>query len=667
MNAPGITTTNIAKDSANVALQAGVAVVHEFNQIYQVLPDATPQEKYEVGVRHLDNGMPKRARELIDDAVTNGYLNSEVRFHQLLALLSGRTLQQLSNEDFARLEAARECPTFHADDEWADGIKMIDSLLGNIAASNDDHPIGLAELDKLGELQSRKIPRHLEMFLKGPLEDQAWRRAINEAREGQKIPDRTERTWKFFEPEPEGPRRLRPAPITTTVGVRIRAAVTTAVFASAAGYLGLLLVQRGHVWAILAYLASVLGGYIWALNGVEWRFGNERLRAKNREYRTPRQRQAPPSGGFASQVDRLFHRYFGKYVPDGVDRATWLAETAGLRRSIRDEVVNAYRDSTVEADAIAWLIRYRVGAVKQRWQRDTLWDYQRRFRTPVLTKLAVVFGIGVVVVAGARALVDAVPVSPLRASISTLLVLVSGWIAAIDWLGIVVQRRRYADELDEKDRLFVDCQAAYQRWVDKLADTPSDSEMAAWLDCDRMMLMSEALQHYKLLPSNMIAHAFIEAPASSCDRARVLNGPWRFSRYQLLVFLLTTDGVRQLAVELDFHNVSFHDRRRTNYRFDAVASVHVTEGGHNERTFELALVSGQPLEIPVTGSGEEKLGKGEVPGTVADLTVDAAGLRNTLHILEGIAAEGKDWIGHEDQRSGERIRRLKRAVHGLTE
>jgi hypothetical protein len=147
-----------------------------------------------------------------------------------------------------------------------------------------------------------------------------------------------------------------------------------------------------------------------------------------------------------------------------------------------------------------------------------------------------------------------------------------------------------------------------------------------------------------------------------------LNGPWRFSRYQLLVFLLTTDGVRQLAVELDFHNVSFHDRRRTNYRFDAVASVHVSEGwNHNERTFELALVSGQPLEIPVTGSGEEKLGTGEVPGTVADLTVDAAGLRNTLHILEGIAAEGKDWIGHEDQRSGERIRRLKRAVHGLTE
>jgi hypothetical protein len=103
----------------------------------------------------------------------------------------------------------------------------------------------------------------------------------------------------------------------------------------------------------------------------------------------------------------------------------------------------------------------------------------------------------------------------------------------------------------------------------------------------------------------------------------------------------------------------------TTTSFDAVASVHVTEGAYDERTFKLELVSGYSLEIPVTGTGEEKLGTGEISGMVVDLTVDAAGLGNTLHILEGIAAEGKDWIKHEDQRSGERINRLRQAVRGF--
>jgi hypothetical protein len=665
MNTPGPTTTNVADDSATVGVQVGV--VHTINQIYHIRPEATPKEEYEVGVCYLDNGMPKRALELIDRAIARGHLNGEVRFHQLLALLSGRTIQMLSRRDFARLGTAREKPDIGTDDGWTDGIKMIERLLGNIAASDADHPIRFEEFDKIGEVQRRKIIRHLEMFLKGPIEDLVWRRAMREATEGQKASSRMSRTWKFFQPEPAAPRMHWPRPILITHGARIMVAAATAVFVAAAGYLGLLLIQRGQLPVIAAYLASAVGGYIWALNGMEWRFRNERLYQKNLEYCTiPRQRRSSPPGGFASQVDRLFRTYFRKYVPDGVDRATWLTETAALRRSIRDEIVNAYRDSPVEADSIAWLIRHRVGVVKQRWQQDTLCDYRQRYRTPLSTKLAVAFGASIVIVAGSWAAVGAVPVSPLPGSISVLMVAASGWIAAIGWLRIVVEHRRYADELAENEDVYVKSKAAHQRWLDKLADTPSDSEMAAWLECDRMMLMEEALRHYKLQPSNMIAHTFIEAPAPNSEHARVVNGPWRFSRYRLLVFLLTTDGVRQMAVELDFMNVSFENRQRTNYRFDAVASVRVTEGRNYERTFELALVSGYQFEIPVTGSGEEKLGIGEIPGTVADLTVDAAGLRNTLHILEGIAAEGKDWIAHEDQRSGERIRRLKSAVHGMT-
>ncbi|XVV09795.1 hypothetical protein ACQP2X_33765 [Actinoplanes sp. CA-131856] len=666
MTGPHVTTTNTAADSSTVGVQAGIAVVRELN-FYQVLPEDPPERRYEVGVLYLEGRMPQRARELINEAVALGYVSSEVRFHQLLALLSGRTLQQLSNDDFARLEDARSCPTVKADDNWTAGIKMIDRLLANIEASDTDHAIDLAELDTLGKEQSRKITKHLEMFLTGPLEDQAWRRLIREAADGQLARDREQRTWKFFEPIPVGPRRTFPDPPKTTAGVWVRAVTAGVLFAVVAGYIGVLVVMSGHVPAIVAYVLAVAGGYLWAVNGAEWRHRNERLNAKERELRSPRQRRRPPAGGFASRVDRMFRGYFGRYVPNDVDRGTWLAETAGIRRSIRDEVVNAYRDTKVDADAIAWLIRYRVGVVKKQWRQDTLWDHRRRFRTPFSTKAAVVLGVSVLVLAAIRALVSAIPMSPLYASLAVPVLVMTGAVAANDWLAIITERRRYECEREEKELLYLGSYAAFCRWKEKLADAPTDSEMAAWLECDRMLLMRDALQHYKLVPSNMIVHAFIEAPARGCDQARVVKGPWRYSRYQMLVFLLTPDGVRQMAVELDFHHATFHNRERTNYRFDAVASVHVTEGDHKERTFELALVSGQPLEIPVSGVGEEKLGIGEAPGTAADLTVDAAGLQNTLHVLEGIAAEGKDWVAHEDQRSGERIRRLRQAVHGMVD
>ncbi|RSM56772.1 hypothetical protein DMB66_32980 [Actinoplanes sp. ATCC 53533] len=644
-------------------MQAGV--VHEIN-IYQLDPDASPKQQYEVGVRYLDNGVPQRALELIEEAIAKGHLNSEVRFHQLLSLLSGRTLQMLSQRDFTRLEAARDQPGFGTDD-WVEGVRFIERLLRNIAAA-DHHPIGSDSFDKLGDIQRRKITRHLEMFLKGPLEDYAWRRAMQEAADSQLARDRAKRTWKFFEPDPAPPRRVAPEPASITIGVRASLAVAVIGSVATTLYLGSLLLQRGESLPILAYVTGILGGAVWAWNGVEWRFRNDRLRAKNREYHTlPRQHRPPPPGGFASQVDRIFRACFRKYVPAGIDRESWLAETAGIRRSIRNEVVKAYRDSPVEADAIAWLIRHRVSVVKQRWLRNTLWDYRETYRTPLSRKLAVVGAAAISTVAGARALVGAVPQEPLRASLAVLLMVVSYWVAATAGGRVVVEHRRYADEMAENDDVYARSQAAYRRWTDKLSDTPTDTEMAGWLECDRLMLMDAALRHYKMRPSNMIMHTFIEAPAPGCESARVLHGPWRFSRYRMLVFLLTTDGVRQMAADLDFLKAEFGNRQRTNYRFDAVASVRVTEGNRHERTFELALVSGYQFEIPVTGSGEERLRMGERPGTVADLTVDAAGLRNTLHILEGIAAEGKDWIAQEDQRSGERIQRLSRAVHGLVD
>jgi hypothetical protein len=660
------TVTNVAKGSAGVGVQANV--VHEVHQTYHLGAHATPKEKYEVGVRYLDNGVATQALELIDRSIAEGYCNSEVRFHQLLALLSGRTLQMLSQQDFARLEAVYE-QAESGPGEWADGVRFIEGLLRNIAADDEDRSTQLLEdLEGLGVVQRKKIIRHLEMFLEGPLEDHAWRRAVHGARESQFAHDREKRAWKYFEPRPERPRMVRPDPARITVSAGLQVAASGLAFTVAAGYLGLLLFRRDRLLPLLAFAACLVCGVVWAWIGADWRFRNERLRAKDRQFHgVPRQRRPPPDDGFADRVGRICRDCFRRYAPVGANRQTWLDDTIGLRWTIRDEIAASYRDTKVEADAISWLIRHRVSAVKQQWQRGTLWAYRNRYRPSRALRIGAVacaFGVGM---AGVYALVAAIPEQPLRASAAVPLALAGGWMGARVLGRIVADRRRYTDELAENREVFARSEAAYERWVAKLADTPSDSEMAAWLECDRVLLMNVALRHYKLRPSNMIVHTFIEAPADGCDAARERNGPWRFSRYRMLLFLLTNDGVRQMALELDFLAVSIGGRERTNYRFDAVASVRVMQGDEYDRTFELTLMSGYQLEVPVTGARDERTDKSENPGTVTDLTVDAAGLRNTLHILEGVAAEGKDWIDHEVLRGGDRIRRLRLALGAPSE
>lgn len=240
---------------------------------------------------------------------------------------------------------------------------------------------------------------------------------------------------------------------------------------------------------------------------------------------------------------------------------------------------------------------------------------------------------------------------------STVVLAASGYASALGWIRVVLERKRYAADYEEQQQRLAESKIEFARWTERLSLTPDDFEMATWLDCDRKCLMAETMKHYKLVASQVIAHTFIEAPARPYRRARVFIGPWRYSRYQLMVFLLTSDGVRQLSAVLEFQDATFHDRKRINYRFDAVASVQVTETDLHQRTFELTLVNGDPIEATVTESSTkdtDQLQQGEDSEVLSRLTLDAAGLTNTLHVLEGVAAEGKEWIGHEKRRRSAR-------------
>jgi hypothetical protein len=653
--------TNVAKDHANVDVQAGV--VHGDINYLTVPPDASPQEKFEKGVNLLHSDVPSRALKLIDAAVDEGYHTNKVFFYWLLALVSGRTWNELSDEEATMLRNRNNISRLTGDDAWADGVRTIDRLLDSTRKSETDLLVLLKELDKLENPQHDLIVTHLQIFLDGPIQDQMWDRAMAGAKEAQVAGNREARAWKFFQPNPADPRVRRTDPALTPVTLWIQAVAGTVVFIAAAIFVGSLLVQSGQILPLLAYLLSVPAGCVGAYHAVEWRFRVVRRFAKDRGLRPPRRHGTTSRpGGFVRRVDRSFDRYFVKYVPDDEERRELLAETVGIRRSMRNELVEIYREKRIGAEEIAWLIRHQVRQVRDRWRDGTLWSYRDELATPLRTRAAAALGLTVSGGTGIWAVGTAVSASPSNAAPSGALMLAAGWIAALAWLQVILERRRITADTVESAQVLAERKAEFVQWQARLADRPEDAEMAAWLDCDRKVLLNEVLQHYRLTMSTVIAYAFVEAGDSPGRRARVRGGPWRYNKYRLLVFLLTNDGVRQLTARLDFYKGTIHDRHRTNYRYEAVASVEVRQADYNERTFELALVNGDRIKVQVIVQGTEELQEGETAEQVSDVTLDAAGLRHTLHVLEGIAAEGNKWFEREHQRGETRAKNLAAAV-----
>ncbi|MFV2111204.1 hypothetical protein ACFHW0_02545 [Micromonospora sp. LOL_025] len=655
-------TTNVAQGDAHVGVQA--QAIHG-DVYYQLPPDASPKERFRIGVKYLDARMPGRARELIEEAVARGYETDEVRFHWLLALLSGRTLRQLGNEDLTTLSAiCGRITRVHGRGEWTAGLRSVLRLLNSLNTA--DTELIVKELDELGPRQRDKILDHLGVLLEGPVEDQLWHRSVERARAGQKAGDRKNRVRLFFHPSPAPP-RVRPVqPAVTPVGEWLRALAATAAFALAAGNIARLLLQRGELPPVLACLVSAAGVAAFVVGGADRHFRRERLRLKEAEFTPPTQRRAkPPAGGFARKVDRLFDTYFGRYVPRDTGRSHWLAQTAGIRRHLRDELVEIYREQRVDAGEIAWLVRHLVGDVRQRWKNDTLTAYRSGLRTPWQSTALYVVGLAAVVAGALWVAPAAALTAPLAGTASVLLAVVSAVIGARAWFRIVAERRRVPADEAERARQLAEREAAYERWQKKLSRKPSDAEMASWLECDRKILVDEAMRHYRLRPSQVIAHAFIEAPAGSYKRARVPRGPWRYSRYRLLLFLLTADGVRQVNIDLDFEEGVSRGTQRLNYRFDTVAAVRIDGVATQQQTFELTLVNGDPIRVRVTESSTDGIQPGEDPGALSRVALDASGLLHTLNVLEGIAAEGKQWIRHQRRRADERLSEVTATVTGL--
>jgi len=648
--------TNISGPGSWVGLQA--EYIHN-STIYIAPPDAPPEKKFEVGLNHLRSGAPARARELIEDAIAEGLDVPEVRYYWVLAMLSKRSYRDLGHTERERL-MRRVSLVDDTEGPWSRALWAIRELLECLDDRTRDPGGALKRIGALDRGRREEIQDHLDLVLTGGIRDSLWAETKQRAERDQFRNDRQGRVWAYFQPKPAPPRARMPAQEALSPREHIRLFLASIVFLGTICYLAWLLIDHVAFLALVAGAVMLVAGGFAARHGFDWWYRVTRLRERNREFAATGRMNRAREGGFTDRVDAAFDRYFRRYAPRDADRRQWLSETAGIRRSLRDEIAEIYREQRTSVDEITWLIRFSVRQVARRWERDTLWEYRKWYQVAVNTKLCCGVALGTAAATCSVVGWTAVRVEPVSAVIACLLAVASGVVGIRGVAHVLFGRKKYLEEYQEYLDKSQERREEYDRWRNKLDRLrPDDHEMEKWLRCDRTLLLAYALEHFRLRWSDVVAHTLIQSPASGCKRAHLRYGPSRYSRYDIRLFLITRDGVREVGADLDFEKVSRCERERNNFRFDAVSSVHVGKVGPYGYKLTLTLMNGAPQKIEVTDPGvadstgeEGPAGSGESPAARSALNLDAAGFGHALHILEGIAAEGKEWLNRDPHAIG---------------
>lgn len=642
-------THNSAAYESTVGIQAGV--VHN-STVNFVHPDASPQEKYNVGVRLLQDGISGRAREMITDAIAHGHDNAEVRFHWVLAMLSGRAYHDLDAEDVQRLYQASRHVRTYAEGVWKDALRIMFELLAMLSTADGDTGRVLERLRALSPHQREAMLRHLDLVLTGGLKDSLWAENRERAEADRFGNNRVHRIWAYFEPEPIGPRALPPRPSTAAAA---QAALPTRarLFAISSALLWLTALVAGPGAAVIELLVALGAGLTAIHFGRQWSSQDHRPNPMT-EPRVPQMRDPASAGeGFTDRVRRSFDQHFASRAPRGFAPQTWLAHTTHVRNTLATEIALLYRESRVSVDRVEWLIRYLAEDARDRHDNGTLFEDRHQNQTVATAKaLSVIaliaLGITALAMLGTATSGVGAP-GTLLAVLAAAGAFWSGRAAASAWLDARREEYRVVMETQEYNERMAARQIAYQNWKSHLdAMRPSELEMETWLNCDKTLFIDEALRHYQLTWRDLITHTILITPARPYKRGRSRRGPWRYSRYSFRLFLVTQDGVREISSEFDFTDATRGNLQRSNYRFEALSSVQVTEDTRTGYDLELVLTNGPARNIRVKDADAHQLAPEENAQEIAEISLAAAGFIHTFRLLEGIAADGKGWIERND-------------------
>ncbi|MFJ7201975.1 hypothetical protein ACIQWR_00355 [Streptomyces sp. NPDC098789] len=631
---------------SNVGIQA--ETVHNSN-VYFVHPDASPEEKYKVGVRLLEDGIPSRAREMITDAIAHGYDGAEVRFHSVLAVLSARTYHDLSTEEVQGLHYTSGIVRTYADDGWRAALHVTFDLLAVLSTAGGETGPVLKRLQDLPLRQHNAILRHLDLMLTGGLKDDLWAETRERAGVDRFDNDRAGRVWAYFAADPIGARAVPPRP-STAAAAEESLPVRAVLFVVSSVLLWALALMADPAKAVVELLVTLGAGLTAVRFGVRW-WGRQEPRSDLTVGVHIPQTHDPASieDGFTNRVRHSFDHYFSIRTPHGFTPDAWLTHTAQVRSSLAAEVADLYRESRISVDRVAWLIRYLAQDARTRYTNGTLFDEQREDQVPAGTKALTVVSLAVLAIAALNtfgtAFTGAAAPRPLWAFLAVLGVAWSGHSAASLWLKVRREEHRLTRETQKYREHLTARQIEHQRWQSLLDTTrPSEREMETWLTCDKTLFVDEALRHHRLTWRDLITHTILVSPAPSYKRGRVKRGPWRYSHYVFRLFLFTQDGIREISSEFNFSDATRKNEQRSNYRFDALSSVQVTENADVGYDLELVLTNGPVRKIRVKDADAHQLAPDENAQEISEINLSAAGFTHTFRLLEGIAADGKGWI-----------------------
>ncbi|MCU4748092.1 MULTISPECIES: hypothetical protein [unclassified Streptomyces] len=642
-----VTYSSSAYDST-VGIQA--ETVHN-STVNFVSPDASPQEKYKVGVRFLEEGVPSRARDLISEAIAHGYDNAKVRFHWVLAMLSARDHHDLDAEERQRLRHASEHVEEYSEGEWKDALRVTFSLIPILGTAKGETKRVLERLQDLSSRQRDAILHHLDLVLAGELKEGLWseyRKRAEAARFGN---DRIHRAWAYFVPDPIGPRALPPRP-STAATARAALPVRAGLFVVATAVLGVLALIANPAAAAIQVLVALGAGLAAARSGRLWWYQKRQLRNRVHESLVPHLRAPAATGdGFTNRVRHSFDYYFSIRAPHGFTSEEWLGYTIHVRNRLVGEIAFLYRESRISVDRVNWLIRYLAEDTRERYNKGSLFGHRYQNQNETLAAAKVICVIALVAL-GIIAQMMLGTVASGGDSSQTLLGILavvgavwSGHAAASCWLEAESEERRILEETQEYQERLAARESAYESWKSYLEATrPTELEMETWLTCDKTLLVDEALRHYQLTWRDLIAHTILMTPARPYKRGRIKGGPWRYSRYGFRLFLVTQEGVREISTEFDFADAKRGDKQRSNYRFDALSSVQVSERANVGYDLELILTNGPSRSIRVKDADSHQLASGEDAEEISEINLNAAGFTQTFRLLEGIAADGKGWL-----------------------
>lgn len=642
-------TFNDAGDHSIVGIQGGN--VHN-SHVYITHQGDSPQKTYAVGVCYLNGGVPTKARALIDEAIARGYNGPEVYFHRVLATFSKRSWIDLGHEAQEWVLSLSNLLPEWRSGQWCCGLAAVVEMARSLKKSGVVSEAALDMLDAVPATQRALIVQHLDLVLTGAAKDRSWAMTSQIAQERQQSCGRRGRVWAYFYPDP--------------AGVRSREIVHPVLFPSGRlhVFIWFTVLTMGVsvvVWTVLAgpspryavaLVPAIAAAAIALLAGQDLHYRRVQLALKESVHA---RRPAPaPERGFARDVDDSFERYLSRYLPNEWERRRFDMETRGLKAALRDEIVEDYRESRTEVRKVNWLIRHELWKLIDEWRRGTLFDYRERYRPPGRTVGMCVLAVLCLVISGWVLVAPAIATAPLLAASSILAVLVGGGKAVPRRFGIVTERR-CREVADRERKAVIDGrQRALEKWRRYLISTrPSEVQMETWLDCDKKILLNKALRDYRLPWSDVVAHAFLLLPTRGCQRAKEDGGPWRYDKYDLRLFLLTRHGVRELLARLTFVSALLRTQERHTFRFDALSCVRVEVKNGGSYVLEITLTNGPPRSIQVasttpllidnsTDDSPEEGSESRHDAVAVDL--DAAGFEHTRRVLEGIAADGKQWI-----------------------